>query len=375
MSILVTNTSILYGNSTTIIIRDLNNVSITPNNSVDKIEIIGNETIITVTPNISTLYYIIGFNSFGKKINLSQTVYVNITTINNTLSTEFNSSVILNVIGCSSYTWYPSLYLNQTTGSSVICTPQKDIKYTIQGLDPFNTISITYITVTVESNLIFNPPDPVVYDGNLLNLDVTYFDSSIKNITYTWESNLFKGFPSNCIDLKYGSSLKLNPYNNIEYKVTAYNQNNILTVGYISITVIPKTAQIIDIGIIPFSIYNYVINRNKKKLEEELIRNKNLSKKIIVFYYTTLQTAYRMEWTNKNGINCKINWITYYQIQNETNEMILSFEQQWRFFQYINILNRRNISSNFGYLLNIVNSLYLEEVQKIPLYPMEPGVY
>jgi hypothetical protein len=82
-----------------------------------------------------------------------------------------------------------------------------------------------------------------------------------------------------------------------------------------------------------------------------------------------------MEWTNKNGISCKINWVTKYQIDNESNEMILSFEQQWRFFQYINLLNRQNVTSNFGYLLNIVNSIYLEKTQKIPLYPIEPGVF
>ena len=182
--------------------------------------------------------------------------------------------------------------------------------------------------------------------------------------------------PNNCIDYKNGSQITLHPYNSIEYKVTAINNNNnILTEGYINIIVIPKPSNIIDIGIIPYSLYDMVINRNKSLLQEELIKNKKLSEKIINFYYTTLQTAYRMEWTNKNGISCKINWVTYYQIENKSNEMILSFEQQWRFFQYINYLNRSNIGSNFGYLLNIVNSIYLENGQKIPIYPIEPGVF
>jgi len=375
MSILVTDTSIQYGNETTIIITDLKNVSINPNDSVINTEIIGNKTIITVMPTISTLYYVTGYNAFNNIIKLSQTVYVNITVLNPNITANYNIPTLLNVYGCSTYTWYPSLYLNQTTGSSVISTPLKDIKYTIQGKDSFNTISITYITVTVDSNLEFTPSNPTVYDGNLLELNVNYTLFSNNNITYTWKSNLFNGLPSNCVDLKYGSTIKLHPYNTIEYMVTTYQNNNIVTVGYIPITVISKPVNIIDNDILPYSLYYDIINRNKRKIEEELLSNKTLSKNIIYFYYTTLQSAYRMEWTNKNGISCKINWITYYQIENESNEMILSFEQQWRFFQYINLLNRQSITSNFGYLLNIINSIYLEKPQKIPLYPIEPGVF
>lgn len=374
-NLIVTEPSIIYGNSTTIIVNDLTNLTITPYTSVINKEIIGNETIFTISPNISTLYYISGYNSFGNIIYLSTTVYVTIKPVNSNITTDYNTPISLNVNGCVSYTWYPSLYLNETIGSSVICTPLKEITYTIQGTDSFNAISITYITVSVNTNLTFTPATPTVYDGNLLNLSVLYNNSTYNNVSFTWESNLFKGLKPNCIYLKYGDTIKLNPYQNIEYKVTAYNNNNIITEGYIAINVIQKTSDIIDNDIIPYYIYNYVIERNKNKLKEVLLKNKKLSKKIIVFYYTTLQTAYRMNWTNKNGISCKINWITHYQINNETNQMILSFEQQWKFFQYINLLKRKNIVSNFGYLLNIVNSIYLENVKKIPLYPMEPAVY
>ena len=81
-----------------------------------------------------------------------------------------------------------------------------------------------------------------------------------------------------------------------------------------------------------------------------------------------------MEWTDKNGIQFKVNWTTLYQITNESIEMILSFEQQWRFFQYIQYNRNRNTQSNFFYLLNVINQVYLERVKKIPLYPMEPMV-
>jgi hypothetical protein len=374
MSILATKTSIPYGENTTIIISDLHNISVTPNNSIENISYNGNETIFTVQPSISTIYYFRGYNSFNKPINLNMTIYITIISTDSIITTDYNTTTVLNVNGSLNYLWLPSLYLNQNTGSVVICTPLKNITYTIQGTDSFNTISLTYITVNINSNLIFNPPEPTIYDGNLLNLNVNC-SLSTQNITYTWKSNLFNGLPSNCVDLKYGSEITIHPYNTVEYTVTAYSNSQILTVGYIQINVIPKPMNIIDTDILPYYLYNYIIERNKKQLEIELLKNKKLSFKIINFYYTTLQTAYRMEWTNKNGVSSKINWITYYQIQNKSNEMILSFEQQWRFFQYIHLFNRQNLNSNFGYLLNIVNNLYLEKPKKIPIYPMQPGVF
>ena len=91
-----------------------------------------------------------------------------------------------------------------------------------------------------------------------------------------------------------------------------------------------------------------------------------MNKIIKDFYYTTLQTAYRMEYTVKNGISYKVNWLTLYQVMNESNGMILSFEQQWRFFQYVN----QNQNGNFKYLLNIINEIYLEKPQKIYITPL-----
>jgi hypothetical protein len=79
-----------------------------------------------------------------------------------------------------------------------------------------------------------------------------------------------------------------------------------------------------------------------------------------------------MEWTNKNGIPFVVQWQTVYQITNKSIEMILSFEQQWKFFQYINYSRRsvKETSSNFAYLMNVVNSIYLENPQKVYLINM-----
>jgi hypothetical protein len=76
-----------------------------------------------------------------------------------------------------------------------------------------------------------------------------------------------------------------------------------------------------------------------------------------------------MEWTNKNGIAFKIKWLTNYQIYNDAIEMVISFKQQWNFFKYINNNQKRQnyTKSNFAFLLNTVNAIYLEHPQQIYL--------
>jgi len=372
MSIYIDPTSIFYGSSTTLTVDGLNNISITPSNFVLNTEITLTGIIATLIPTISTIFYIEGYNNLNQLEKYNETVYVKVTAVNNYITVLYNTPIELIVNGSSSYQWYPSLFLNQDYGSTVICTPLENITYTIIATDPFNTVTRTYIFITVNSNLTFTPNNPTVYDGNLLNLSVNY-NLNFEHTDYTWKSNLFLSFPPNCINLLYGDKIRLHPYNTIEYKVDAYQNNKLVTSGNIKINVIQKPSNIIDVDILPYQLYGYIINRNRKKLKEELLKNIQLSKKIIKFYYTTLQTAYRMEFTNKNGIEFKVPWLTYYQITNESNGMILSFEQQWRFFQYINFYQRKNNNitlSNFTFLLNIVNELYLEKPLKIYITPL-----
>ena len=218
--------------------------------------------------------------------------------------------------------------------------------------------------VIVNNNLIFYPSIPTVYDGNILKLSVSYsLNTENTENKYVWKSLLEPSF------IKYENEITLHPYNTQDYNVSVYNNNdNLLSEGNIKVIVIQKPANIIDIDILPYKWYKLILNKNKLKLTQEIIKDKVLSFKIINFYYTTLQNAYRMEWTNKNGVSTNISWITYYQILNDSNRMVLSFEQQWKFFQYIQMN-----TSNFRYMLNIINQVYLEIVKKIPLYPIEPA--
>jgi len=373
MSASASTESINYGETAEIIVLDFSAVIIKPSNSVINITQSGNEYLITVNPTITTLYIITGTDYFGNPLEVSTTIYVNITVLNSSVTTNYNTPITLNAFGSSIYQWYPSDYLNSTTSNSVICTPLKTITYTIQGTDIYNVVTITYLTVNVNTFMYFSPSNDVsILDGNLLELSVEYINPnsniSSNQIKYTWTSNLFVGFPNNCVYSKNGSSIILHPYNSGFYTVNAYNSITgvLLSTDIINYAVIQKPSNIIDIDIIPIRLKDAVFNRNKKKLIELLLEYKKLSKKIIDFYYTTLQFAYRYENTDKNGIPFKVKWTTFYQIKQDSNEMILSFQQQWKFFQYINQYN----NSNFKFLLNTVNQLFLEKPQKIQLTPL-----
>jgi hypothetical protein len=377
MSISASTQSINYGETAQIIVSDFATLVINPMNSVLNITESGNEYLINVNPIESTLYIITGKDYFGNPLEVSITIYVNVTVVNSTVNVDYNTPIILKAYGSNTYQWYPPSYLDTTTNSSVVCIPSKTTTYTIQGTDIYNVITITYLTVNVNTFLYFTPSTPSVLDGNLLKISVQYNNPnniiSENLIKYVWTSNLFVGLPNNCIYSKNGSSIILHPYNSCFYTVNAFNisDGTLITSNTINITVLTKPSEIIDIDIIPIKLKDAVFKRNKKELIQLLLQYKALSKKIIDFYYTTLQFAYKYENTDKNGIPFKIKWITFYQIKQQSNEMILTFEQQWKFFQYINQYN----NSHFKFLLNTVNEVYLEKPQQIRLMPLGTTTY
>jgi len=373
MNLSTTSSSINYGGNTNIIATGYTTINITPNNSVISINNSGNDYIINVSPNYTTLYTISGIDIYGNSLTNSITIYVNVTVLQNTVETNYNETIQLEGYGSDKYIWYPSTYLNVNNFEIVDCTPLQNITYTLLGTDIYGVQTTTNINVIVNTFINFAPSNINIYDGNIVIIDVSYYNPNNiidqNLLTYKWTSRLFQGLPSYCINSTNGSQIKLHPYESTYYNVNVIYNNNIISSDKININVIPKPSYIIDIDIIPNKIKEPVFSRNKKELIKLLLQYKTLSKNIIKFYYTTLQTAYRMEWTNKNGCSIKINWITIYQIVNEANEMILSFEQQWKFFQFININN----NGNFKFLLNTINEIYLEKVQQILITPIGSG--
>jgi len=210
----------------------------------------------------------------------------------------------------------------------------------------------------------FNPLIPTVYEGNIIIINIV---NPNPTLIYEWK-------PYNRIFLddsyvqNYGTTFRLIPYKTQTFIVNGVDSNNnLIAYSQITIKTIEKPNYLLDIDLLPNEYYDIIINRNTKELRRKLIENKVLSQKIIRFYYNQILNAYRFEWTNKNGMQYKMPWLTYIQAVNETNEVIISFQNQWKLFQYIHMNQPRNgyTKSNFAYLINIVNSIYLEHPQKI----------
>lgn len=222
----------------------------------------------------------------------------------------------------------------------------------------YNNMSITTIT--------FNPLIPVVYQGNVIIINIVNPDPGL---TYEWK-------PYNRIFLddsyvqNYGTSFRLIPYKTQTFIVNGVESNGIVSAfSEITIKSIEKPSYLLDNDLLPNEYYDIIINRNTKELRKKLIENKILSQKIIRFYYNQILTAYRFQWTNKNGMQYKMPWLTYIQFNNSSNEVVISFKEQWKLFQYIHTNQKRNgyTKSNFAYLINIVNSIYLQQPQQIYL--------
>jgi hypothetical protein len=212
--------------------------------------------------------------------------------------------------------------------------------------------------------ITFEPLIPVVFQGNIIIISITNRDLTL---TYEWK-------PYNRIFLddsyvqNYGPSFRIIPYKTQTFIVNGVDSNNnVVAFSQITIKAIEKPSYLLDNDLLPNEYYDIIINRNTKELRRKLIENKILSQKIIRFYYNQILNAYRFQWTNKNGTQYKMPWLTYIQVNNDSNEVVISFKDQWKLFQYINTNLQRNgyTRSNFAYLINIVNSIYLEKPQQI----------
>jgi hypothetical protein len=214
------------------------------------------------------------------------------------------------------------------------------------------------------TTITFDPKIPVVYQGNVIIITITNPDPEL---TYEWK-------PYNRIFLddsyvqNYGTSFRLIPYKTQTFIVNGVSSDNSISAfSQITIKATEKPSHLLDNDLLPNEYYDIIINRNTKELTKKLIENKILSQKIIKFYYNQILTAYRFQWNNKNGTQYKMPWLTYIQVNNNSNEVVISFTEQWKLFQYIHMNQQRNgyTRSNFAYLINIVNTIYLQHPQKI----------
>jgi hypothetical protein len=273
---------------------------------------------LTVTPNVVTLFY-------GNSIQL----------------TAIADDVV-------SYEWFDDKGRSYPSTQSIIYTPDSDIGYVYISCKVTNSVGATQtrtVIIQILPNIIVSKKDITVY-----YTDEVYV-KAIGGNSYKWVAiNRSEYLPDSCYPTFDTDIMRFIPERDYEYQVTAYDGLGNESIGYVKITVIPKPMEVLQNDLIPLSLYEDVIYRRKNIIIEKLKRDTNLLSQLTQFYNVQLQSAYKMEFQSKQGRGYRVPWISKYQITNQTNQMLISFEQQYQLLRYL--LNAPNC--NLSFLINII---------------------
>lgn len=364
MSIDIKNNKINLGEKCEVFLWNIYNVKIKPyDNNIEMYEYNNSDLYkikLILSPKKSTKYIVEGINDKFEDIILDFIIHVKMNLSTNELELKKNDSGFVEIKSNKNIIYHPNKNIEKISENLYKIDPKVNTKYTITSLDEFNELTTEVLNVTVNNDIIFEPSSPEIYSGNILTINAKLDYIENNNYEFKWRSTHSIGLPEEFSGIKYGNSITIHPYFSIAYIVDAVsNDNVVLSSKRIDISVIQKPVNIIDNDIIPEILYPSVINRNSKKVKEILLSNRSLLYKIIIFYYKNISNAYRNEMTNRTGSQIKVPWISKYNIKNEINEMIITFEQQWKFYIYINKYktNYMNLISNFAFLLKNVNDL------------------
>jgi len=365
MSLQIKNQYLTYGNASYITIKNLKNIYIQPSdntNTIDKSSYLLNsyKYEIVINPQKSTSYTIFGLNAQNEKVSLSFILYVKITLNINEISINKGDSIVIKAYGSEDYTWTPSTYITQNN-NTITTSPTSSILYTASSTDFFGYSSEASVQINVLDNLLFNPSEPVIYEGDLASIQVSQKDTSYSNISYSWRSKKSFELPLQYANIVHSDELNIHPFFSVSYLVEGKQDNNLLLRGSLSVVVLPKPSNILDREILPLIFYQEVITRNRDALREKIKKNIRTAFQVVAFYQNVLTYAYKQEFTNRMGANLKVPWRAYYNQKNKTNNFIITFRQQWSLYAYIN-QNQRKQSvtiSNYAFLLNTINNLCL----------------
>jgi len=365
MSLQIKNQYLTYGNASYITIKNLKNIYIQPSdntNTIDKSSYLLNsyKYEIVINPQKSTSYTIFGLNAQNEKVSLSFILYVKITLNINEISINKGDSIVIKAYGSEDYTWTPSTYITQNN-NTITTSPTSSILYTASSTDFFGYSSEASVQINILDNLLFNPSEPVIYEGDLASIQVSQKDTSYSNISYSWRSKKSFELPLQYANIVHSDELNIHPFFSVSYLVEGKQDNNLLLRGSLSVVVLPKPSNILDREILPLIFYQEVITRNRDALREKIKKNIRIAFQVVAFYQNVLTYAYKQEFTNRMGANLKVPWRAYYNQKNKTNNFIITFRQQWSLYAYIN-QNQRKQSvtiSNYAFLLNTINNLCL----------------
>ena len=364
MSIDIKNNKINLGEKCEVILWNIYNVKIIPNEiNMEMYEYNNDEFYkikLILSPKKSTKYIVNGINDNFEEVNLDFIIHIKMNLSTNVLDLKKNDSGFVQINSNKNILYHPNKNIEKVSENLYKIDPLVNTKYTITSIDEFNEITTEELNVNVTNEITFNPENPEVYSGNILTINAELDYQEKSNYEFKWRSTHSIRLPEEFAGIKYGDSITIHPYFSLGYIVEAISNNNvILSTKRIDIIVIPKPVNILDNDIIPEVLYQSVINRNSIKVKELLLTNRQLLYKIISFYYKTITNAYKMEMNNKKGSQIKVPWIAKYNIDNETNDMIVTFEQLWNLYIYINKYktNYMNLISNFAFLLKNLNEL------------------
>ncbi|MEI7596618.1 MAG: gliding motility-associated C-terminal domain-containing protein [Bacteroidota bacterium] len=188
LNILVTpnNQTICNGNSVNLTASGANNYSWTPSTGLSAIS----GASVTATPSDTTIYTVSGTDNTGCTGTTEVIINVNpipsVSIISPDQSICSGSNIPITAQGATSYSWSPSTYLNQTSGSTVSANPSLNIVYTVtgtlNGCSASDNISINVGNIHAPSlsgaTTICNFSNGIPYTINGL----------LANSTYTWTS-------------------------------------------------------------------------------------------------------------------------------------------------------------------------------------------
>jgi gliding motility-associated-like protein len=181
-----------------------------------------NASLVTVNPNSSTIYTLIGTSANGCKDTATQNIIVNSLpniSITNTKPAFIcpNDSISLNASGGISYSWQPASGLSSTTSNNVTAHPTTNTLYTVIGSDG-NCINTDTISVFIKNitPAVVSPDTAKICLGQT----ATFIASGGNN--YTWLS------PSNIV-IGNSSSLSISPNSDSTYQLNYFSNGCKLT--------------------------------------------------------------------------------------------------------------------------------------------------
>jgi hypothetical protein len=194
---------------------------------------------------------------------------------------------------------------------------------------------------------------------NNTNVQIYKYDRVFINITPSinviWTPiNKSQYLPSQCYPVFMLSSINYIFERDIDYEIQGEDELGNVYTKTIRIQLLEKPMNILDIDLIPIDLFEPVINQNKKRIIEILKNNRTLLNQLIQFYNIQLMSSYKFEFQAKQGRGFKVPWYSRYNVVNDNNIFLLSFQQQYQFLRYLLNNNNRWGKSYFMYLINII---------------------